>query len=115
MIRVGGMALIVLALFLLFGCSDKTTGDEETGVAITFPHCVTFNAHVRIDGNNVGSFSSEHEAVIDLAAGAHTLEADAYGFVVAETTYCWTMNFNVTSGKLTEIALDCYGHGCTPP
>ena len=111
MARIGGMALIVLALFLLVGCSDKTTGTDQTGVAITFPHCLTFNALIWVDDNYVGSYSSEHEAVIELSSGAHSLEAKA-NIVVADTTYCWTTNFSVDSGKLTDLQLDCYGHGC---
>jgi hypothetical protein len=113
MARIGGMALITAALFLFFGCSEKTTGNEETGVAITFPHCQTFNAHVWIDNNDVGSYSSEHEAIIELAAGAHSLYSKA-NVVVADTTYCWTTSFSVTKGQVTSLELDCYGHGCTP-
>jgi hypothetical protein len=113
MFRVGAFALIALVLSMVFGCSDETTEATTTGVEIGFPGCITFMAEVFIDGNFVGSYSSERTWVIEVAAGNHTLEAHANLIVhVPDTTWCWSENFSVSDGNVTALSLPCDTAGC---
>jgi hypothetical protein len=111
MVRIGAFALMVMAFFLFLGCSEKSTASEEIGVQVSFPHCLSFEALIWVDDTYVGAFSSERPAVLEIAAGSHTLYAKS-NLVVADSFYCWTQDFSVASGKLSYVELDCYGHGC---
>jgi hypothetical protein len=115
MFRVGAFALVVLVLSLFFGCSDKTSDVKPTGLELSFPNCLSFNAQVFVDNNFVGSFSSERAWFIDVATGSHTLYAHANIVVVkGDTSFCWTQNFNVADGQTTRVQLDCRTGGCPP-
>jgi hypothetical protein len=114
MARIGGMALIVLALFSLVGCSDKTTANEPTGISISFAHCLSLPMKVRIDNSYIGTYSTDHVATIETSTGNHTLEVDAIGFCVADSTFLWNTSVTVSSGQLTQVQLDCYGNGYRP-
>lgn len=106
MFRVGAFVLIVLGLILFFGCNEKTSEAEVTGLELGFRNCFTFNARVFIDGNYIGSFSSERASFIDVPAGSHALFAEA-NLATMDSVYSWKQNFNVAAGKITQIALNC--------
>jgi hypothetical protein len=113
MFRVGAFVLIVLILSAFFGCSDETTEAEQTGLEIGFYSCLTFNTLVFIDGNYVGSFSSERTWFIDVPVGNHLLEAHANLVVhLEDTSFCWTENFSVSENNVTHVDLDCGAAGC---
>ncbi len=111
MVRIGSFAVTILALFLLLGCGEKTASVAETGLEINFPHCIPFNAQVWIDDEYFGSFTSERPSLLGVAVGSHTFYAKS-NLVVADSFFCWTENFSITDGRITFLALDCYGHGC---
>lgn len=113
MFRVGACLLIVLAISLLFGCSDKTSEAQPTGLELGFMNCLSFNAHVFIDNSYVGSFSSERSWFIDVAAGKHSLFARANLAVdLPDTSFCWTTSFTVAEGATTQLRLNCSTGGC---
>jgi hypothetical protein len=113
MFRVGVFALAMLLLSMFFGCSDETTDTEPTGVEVAFPSCLTFNAVVFIDGNYVGSYSSERSWFIDIAAGTHHLEAHSNLSVVDDDTgFCWDETFSVADGSTTLLSLPCDTAAC---
>jgi hypothetical protein len=113
MFRVGVFALTVLTLSMFFGCSDETTETTPTGVEVAFPSCLTFNAEVFIDGNYVGSFSSERSWFIDVSSGTHLLEAHS-NLTVNEgnTKFCWRESFSVADGSTTLLSLPCDTASC---
>ncbi len=113
MFRVGAFISIALVLSLFFGCSEKTSEAQPTGLEVGFMNCLTFNTQVFIDDNYVGSFSSERSWFIDVAAGNHTLYAKANIVVHAtDSTFCWTEDFNVADGQTTRVNLNCSTGGC---
>jgi hypothetical protein len=113
MFRIGAFVLIVLALSLVFGCSEKTSEAQLTGLEVGFMHCLSFNAQVFVDGNYVGSFSSERAWFIPVAAGSHTLKAQSNLVVISgNNKFCWTENFNVADGQTTRLNLDCDTAAC---
>jgi len=113
MFRVGALISIALVLSLVFGCSEKTTDTQPTGVQISFGNCISFLVYVSIDGNYVGSFSSERPWFIEVPAGSHTLEANAnLTVVLGDTSFCWGENFSVSEGNTTQLALPCDTAGC---
>jgi hypothetical protein len=113
MFRVGAFILIALVLSLFFGCSEKTSEAQLTGLELGFMNCITFNAQVTIDDNYVGSFTSERASFIGVAAGPHTLKVRANLVVVGSgQTFCWTQNFNVVDGQTARLVLDCDLGGC---
>jgi len=113
MFRVGAFILVALVLSLFFGCSEKTSEAQPTGLELGFMNCITFNAEVFIDNEYVASFSSERAWFIDVAAGTHVLEVHANLVVVAgDTTFCWTESFSVADGRTTYLDLNCNTGGC---
>ncbi|MFA4947952.1 MAG: hypothetical protein WC674_05515 [Candidatus Krumholzibacteriia bacterium] len=115
MFRVGAFVLIALVLSLFFGCSEKTSEAQLTGLELGFMNCITFDAKVFIDDNYVGPFSSERASFIGVLAGPHTLKVKANLVVVAgDSTFCWTENFTVADGQTTYLDLDCDLGGCAP-
>lgn len=113
MFRVGVVALTVLMVSMFFGCSDETTDTEPTGVEVAFPNCLTFNAVVFIDGNYVGSYSSERSWFIDISAGTHLMEAHS-NLTVNEGNieFCWRESFSVADGATTLLSLPCDTAAC---
>jgi len=111
MVRIGAFVLTVLILCLLLGCSEKTTESVQTGLELSFMNCFSFNAWVWIDGDYKGAFTSERPSVIEVAEGSHTLYAKS-NIVVADSFFCWTQDFSVSGGEVTDLQLDCAGHGC---
>jgi hypothetical protein len=113
MFRVGAFIVIVLVLSLFFGCSEKTSEAQPTGLELGFMNCLTFNGSVFIDNNYVGSYSSERAWFIDVAAGSHALYVKGnIVVVVGDSTFCWTQNFSVADGQTTHLDLDCDLGGC---
>jgi hypothetical protein len=113
MFRVGAFVLIALVLSLAFGCSEKTSEAQVTGVELSFSSCLTFNAMVFIDDTYMGSFSSERPAFISVATGSHALYVKGNIVVVAgDSTYCWTESFSVADGQTTTLDLNCNTGGC---
>jgi hypothetical protein len=103
-----------MMLLLLLGCKEEATEAQTTGVEITFVNCLTFNAQIFIDDSYKGSYSSERPAIIELAAGSHTLWAKSNLSVnEPDTSFCWTESFSVSDGSVTRLLLDCEGHGCS--
>ena len=111
MFRVGAFLAIAMILSLFFGCSDKASDAQPTGLEVGFMNCLTFNARVFVDDTYMGSFSSERAWFIDAAAGSHTLYAEA-NIVSGDSTFCWTENFSVADGKVTRLNLNCNTGGC---
>lgn len=108
MFRVGAFISIALVLSLFFGCNEKTSEAQQTGLEVGFPNCLTFNAQVFVDDNFVGSFSSERAWFIPIAAGSHTIKAQSNLVVVSgETKYCWMESFSVADGQTTYLNLNC--------
>lgn len=111
MARVGAFAAITLLIALMIGCAEKTSSTEQTGLELVFDNCITFAAWVWIDGEYVGTFTSEQPSVIELAAGGHSIFARS-NMVVGDSSYCWTRSFSVSDGQTTEVVLDCVGARC---
>jgi hypothetical protein len=117
MFRVGAFILIALVLSLFFGCSEKTSEAQLTGLELGFMNCITFNARVFIDGqsnqNFKGLFSSERASFIAVDPGSHSLYVEANLTVDrGDTTFCWTQSFNVAEGQTMRLILDCDTGGC---
>jgi hypothetical protein len=116
MFRVGAFVSIALIVSMFLGCSDETTEAEPTGLEIGFQNCLSFNTQVFVDGNYVGSYSSERDWFIDVPSGNHVLEAHANLVVVAgDTSFCWTEDFSVSDANVTHVELNCSTAGCPIP
>ncbi len=109
MVRIGAVSLMVLSLFVLFGC--KTTDTQETGLELSFDSCLSFEAWVWIDSKYVGSYSSDLPAFLDVKVGPHSLYAKS-NLIAGDTCVCWTRNFRISEGKTTPLVLNCVGAGC---
>ena len=105
--------MILIAMIFVYGCGEKSTSVQETGLDLRFANCFIFAVWVEIDGNYQGTFSSERSGFIPLKAGSHTLYARS-NMELADTGeyYCWTTDFTVSKNKITTVLLDCEGHTC---
>ena len=115
MFRVGAFISIALVLSLIFGCSDKTSDTQPTGLELAFGDCISFIAYVTIDGdtNAIRGYSSERAWFVDVPAGNHVLEAYANLVVVqGDSSFCWAENFSVSEGNVTRVTLLCDTAGC---
>jgi hypothetical protein len=110
MVRIGVVALIVLSFFMLFGCG-KTTETNQTGLNVSFGHCLTFEAWVWIEQDYIGSYSSDVPSFIEYKAGSYTIYAKS-NVVAGDTCFCWTKRITISDGKTTDLRLDCVGAGC---
>lgn len=111
MARLGAFVALIVLLSLLFGCAEKTTSVQQTGLELRFANCLTFAAWVWVDGSYVGTYTSDQPNEIDVAPGSHSLFVRG-NTVVADTSYCWTTSFSVSDGELTRLVLDCVGAKC---
>jgi len=115
MVRIGAVALIVLSFFMLFGCG-KTTETNQTGLNLSFDHCLTFEAWVWIEEaglqDYMGSYSSDVPSFIEKKAGSYTIYAKS-NVVAGDTCFCWTKKITISDGKTTDLRLDCVGAGCS--
>lgn len=113
--RVGvASVLMLLALFVLFGCKQTGTAAKVTGIELHFDSCLTFSAWVWIDDNYEGTFTDEQPTVIEIPAGAHVLYARSNIYVdqSSDTIFCWTQNVNVEKDEVQPVRLNCHGHRC---
>jgi hypothetical protein len=113
MVRIGAVALIVLSTFLLFGCNE-TTGNDQTGLDLSFGNCLTFEAWVWLNEDYIGSYSSDVTSFIECGSGSYTVYAKS-NIVAGDSCYCWTKTVTVADGKTTPVHLDCVGAGCCKP
>jgi hypothetical protein len=107
--RVGALlALVLFAAVYLIGCEEKTTGVAETGIEIQCGNCYPFKVDVFVDGDDIGSFSSEEPKFFNVPTGSHSLYAVSNAVVhVTNEGWCWTLDFSVSEGNVTEIILEC--------
>ncbi len=109
--RIGGLILVVLLFASLLGCSEKSSSVKQTGLNLRFTNCLTCAVWVWIDGDYVATCTVEQANFIEVPPGNHSLFARA-NIVVADSSYCWSRDFSVSDGAVTELVLDCIGARC---
>jgi hypothetical protein len=107
--RVGALfALAILAALFLAGCEEETVGVVETGIEVHCVNCFAFKVDVFIDGEVIGSLSTEEPRFFEVSSGPHSLYAA--GNAINHSTnegWCWTLDFSVSDGSITRIILEC--------
>lgn len=114
MARVGAFALLIVLLACLIGCEEKTASVQQTGINLQFENCISFAVWVWVDGDYIGTYTSEQRSYIGIGPGGHTLFARG-NIVVADSSYCWTQSFSVSDGQITDVRLNCRGAKCETP
>lgn len=109
--RIGPFFLLAVILAGLLGCSEKSSSVVQTGLNLKFANCLTCGVYLWIDGEYVTTCSSEQSNFVEVSPGNHSLFAKG-NIVVADSSYCWSRNFIVSEGQVTEITLDCIGARC---
>ncbi len=106
--RASVLMITAALMFMLFsaGCEDETENAGETGIRIYTQDCLDFGIYVFIDDEEMGFISALEPANIILPAGTYQLFARTNAAWEGHEL-CWTGEYTVTDGELTDIVLPC--------